>query len=204
MAYVQDVKTADPTHLESGKEVAYSPSDSQDEVEAIRAIAGLDKETERKLLRKLDIRIVPMVMWMYLMCFMDRGMTIHTPLPREDTVLTHHLSDHRQCPTLRHGRRLGHDGQRLPAVRVDSVRYLLCECLCVCRVCLRNVVLTLSAAFRGPLEHDHQTIQPFLVPGCTHRALGLGGDIHGFCAELGRIDCLPTTAWTTRGQVYRT
>lgn len=33
----------------------------------------LDKETERKLLRKLDIRIVPTLMWIYLMNMMDRG-----------------------------------------------------------------------------------------------------------------------------------
>ena len=34
----------------------------------------LDPETKKRLIRKLDIRIVPMVMWMYLMSFMDRGM----------------------------------------------------------------------------------------------------------------------------------
>lgn len=37
----------------------------------------VDAETEKKLLRKLDIRIIPMVMWIYLMNFMDRG--ISTP-----------------------------------------------------------------------------------------------------------------------------
>jgi hypothetical protein len=33
----------------------------------------VDEETEKKLIRKLDLRIIPMVMWMYLMSFMDRG-----------------------------------------------------------------------------------------------------------------------------------
>ena len=33
----------------------------------------VDKMTERKLLSKLDKRIVPVIMWMYLMNFMDRG-----------------------------------------------------------------------------------------------------------------------------------
>lgn len=33
----------------------------------------VDAETEKKLLRKLDIRIIPFIMWMYLMNFMDRG-----------------------------------------------------------------------------------------------------------------------------------
>ncbi|KAJ4312922.1 hypothetical protein N0V84_009691 [Fusarium piperis] len=32
----------------------------------------VDKETERRLLRKLDIRIIPCVMWIYLMNMMDR------------------------------------------------------------------------------------------------------------------------------------
>jgi len=33
---------------------------------------GVDKETEKRLLRKLDLRIIPMVCWIYLMNFMDR------------------------------------------------------------------------------------------------------------------------------------
>lgn len=37
-------------------------------------------EVERRLLRKLDIRIVPMVMWIYLMNFMDRGKQFRTVL----------------------------------------------------------------------------------------------------------------------------
>ena len=34
----------------------------------------VDEETERRLLRKLDMRIIPMICWIYLMNFMDRGM----------------------------------------------------------------------------------------------------------------------------------
>lgn len=33
----------------------------------------VDAETERRLLRKLDVRIIPMLCWVYLMNFMDRG-----------------------------------------------------------------------------------------------------------------------------------
>lgn len=33
----------------------------------------VDRATERAVLRKLDYRIVPMVMWVYLMNMMDRG-----------------------------------------------------------------------------------------------------------------------------------
>jgi hypothetical protein len=52
------------------------PSDiSQSEVEDATPpdVAVVDKLTERKLMAKLDRRIVPMVMWIYLMNFMDRG-----------------------------------------------------------------------------------------------------------------------------------
>lgn len=35
----------------------------------------VDKMRERQILRKLDFRIVPMVMWCYLMNMMDRGKT---------------------------------------------------------------------------------------------------------------------------------
>jgi hypothetical protein len=33
----------------------------------------VDRATERAVLRKLDYRIVPMIMWVYLMNMMDRG-----------------------------------------------------------------------------------------------------------------------------------
>jgi hypothetical protein len=33
----------------------------------------VDAATEKRLLRKLDIRIIPMICWIYLMNFMDRG-----------------------------------------------------------------------------------------------------------------------------------
>lgn len=57
------------------------PSDlSHDELESAGTPVVVDKMTERKLMRKLDLRIVPMVMWIYLMNFMDRGKTSRIPL----------------------------------------------------------------------------------------------------------------------------
>lgn len=56
----------------------------------------VDPETEKRLLRKLDLRIVPMVMWIYLMNFMDRGMKVTTHL----TSVSDHDSQHRKCPPL--------------------------------------------------------------------------------------------------------
>lgn len=34
----------------------------------------VDAETEKRLLKKLDRRIIPCICWIYLMNFMDRGM----------------------------------------------------------------------------------------------------------------------------------
>lgn len=42
----------------------------------------VDITTERAILRKLDLRIVPMVMWVYLMNMMDRGMDPFFVLPK--------------------------------------------------------------------------------------------------------------------------
>ncbi|KAM5344172.1 hypothetical protein ACJ41O_012709 [Fusarium nematophilum] len=52
-------------------------SDSKGKVEGLETAPGenvefVDKATERAVLRKLDYRIVPMVMWVYLMNMMDR------------------------------------------------------------------------------------------------------------------------------------
>ncbi|OAL02095.1 MFS general substrate transporter [Phaeosphaeriaceae sp. SRC1lsM3a] len=49
-----------------------TPPARVEDVEKIGTSAAVDKETEKMLLKKLDIRIIPMVCWIYLMNFMDR------------------------------------------------------------------------------------------------------------------------------------
>ena len=49
-----------------------TPPMKTEDVEMIGSSTAVDKETEARLLRKLDIRIIPMVCWIYLMNFMDR------------------------------------------------------------------------------------------------------------------------------------
>ena len=44
-----------------------------EDVEAAGSLQTVDPATEAKLIRKLDIRIIPMLCWIYLMNFMDRG-----------------------------------------------------------------------------------------------------------------------------------
>ena len=50
-----------------------SSSGNVETVEDIPPLEIVDKHIERGVLRKLDYRIVPMVMWVYLMNMMDRG-----------------------------------------------------------------------------------------------------------------------------------
>ena len=50
-----------------------SPVDQHPHVEKTGTAAGVDAEVEKQLLKKLDRRIIPMICWIYLMNFMDRG-----------------------------------------------------------------------------------------------------------------------------------
>lgn len=62
------------------KEVSPSPPKDGGDWKLEHAEAGdppppVSPEEERRLLRKLDVRIIPMICWVYLMNFMDRGIT---------------------------------------------------------------------------------------------------------------------------------
>ncbi|KAF2021639.1 hypothetical protein BU24DRAFT_417277 [Aaosphaeria arxii CBS 175.79] len=48
-----------------------------DTVENAGSSLAVDLETEKRLMQKLDRRIIPMICWIYLMNFMDRGMWCH-------------------------------------------------------------------------------------------------------------------------------
>ncbi|SCO91032.1 related to putative tartrate transporter [Fusarium oxysporum] len=64
-------------HQEPARPNSSSGSDMKAEARGIEEARGenyeyVDKQTERAILRKLDYRIIPMVMWVYLMNMMDR------------------------------------------------------------------------------------------------------------------------------------
>lgn len=59
-------------NMSSDSDQEKHPQTPVPEVEDIGTTTVVDKKTERKLMRKLDVRIIPMIMWMYLMNFMDR------------------------------------------------------------------------------------------------------------------------------------
>jgi len=50
-----------------------TPPVKTEDVERNGASSVVDAATEARILRKLDIRIIPMICWIYLMNFMDRG-----------------------------------------------------------------------------------------------------------------------------------
>jgi hypothetical protein len=60
----------------SDSDIPGTPPTRTEDVEKIGTSAVIDKETEKRLLRKLDMRIIPMICWIYLMNFMDRGITV--------------------------------------------------------------------------------------------------------------------------------
>lgn len=64
-----------PTPLEAENGGVSTPSEKlgEDKIENVDAPRWIGKEEEARLIKKLDRRIVPMMVWMYLMSFMDRG-----------------------------------------------------------------------------------------------------------------------------------
>lgn len=60
-------------YSDNEKENPGTASPGEIEIENVGGTSeAVDNMTERKLMRKLDYRIIPMIMWMYLMNFMDR------------------------------------------------------------------------------------------------------------------------------------
>lgn len=63
------------TDLENNSSSTNTEKASQEQLENTPKIHArhVDEKEEKRLMRKLDRRIVPMMVWMYLMSFMDRG-----------------------------------------------------------------------------------------------------------------------------------
>lgn len=70
----------------------------------VRPRRVVSAEEERRLMQKLDRRIIPMVCWIYLMNFMDRGECCGRPCPPAALVANPEpaASRHRQCAPVRH------------------------------------------------------------------------------------------------------
>jgi hypothetical protein len=70
---------------EKGSDSSLAPPTKVEDVERSAATDEIDPADEARVLRKLDIRIVPMICWIYLMNFMDRGVS---SLSADKTFLT--------------------------------------------------------------------------------------------------------------------
>lgn len=58
---------------EKGSDSSMTPPTKVEDIESSGVEDEIDAATEARVLRKLDVRIVPMLCWIYLMNFMDRG-----------------------------------------------------------------------------------------------------------------------------------
>jgi hypothetical protein len=100
-----------------------TPPTRIEDVEKIGASVAIDKETEKKLLRKLDVRIIPMICWIYLMNFMDRG--------EYSTFCSLYCTDcnseYWECSALPPGTRPQHAGQPVSACCFAAVRHICCK-----------------------------------------------------------------------------
>lgn len=63
-----------PHHERPGSPSSKVEADQLENGRGPPAVEPVDPEVEKRIMRKLDKRIVPMVMWVYLMNMMDRGM----------------------------------------------------------------------------------------------------------------------------------
>lgn len=61
---------------EKGSDSSLAPPTKVEDVERSAASDEIDAAAEARVIRKLDLRIVPMICWIYLMNFMDRGLSI--------------------------------------------------------------------------------------------------------------------------------
>lgn len=118
---------------DSDKEKPFDPevkTSSPREVENAGTTEVVDKMTERKLMAKLDRRIIPMIMWMYLVNFMDRGMSLIniTLLKTRERIIAKSFcvsSCHWKRSIVRHGRRSEFDGGAISDCCFCAVYHLL-------------------------------------------------------------------------------
>lgn len=83
MPFFKGLSSTDPAPVSAPADESGSTSPAEkiitDKNENVAEKKVVSKEEEARLIKKLDIRIVPMMVWMYLMSFMDRGKSC-TPL----------------------------------------------------------------------------------------------------------------------------
>jgi hypothetical protein len=135
-----------------------TPPAKIEDVELIGASTIVDKETEKRLLRKLDLRIIPMVCWIYLNNFIDRV----------------NIGNARLYWLERDLNMAGNQFQL--AVSLLFVTYVVSQA-----VRLLGYELTLPTDFRNTVEYDYQEAPTCALPDRTCLLLGHGGYVKRLC-----------------------
>jgi hypothetical protein len=149
-----------------------TPPMKTEDVEMIGSSMAVDKETERRLLKKLDVRIIPMVCWIYLMNFMDRVNIGNAKLYWLE-------------------RDLGMSGNQYQlAVSLLFVTYV------VSRIETHFVTITYRFLdLRDAVKHDHQENATCTIPCWSRFLLGSRGYFQCICQQLCSTCGLQTAAW---------
>jgi len=128
--------------------------------------AGLSLEEraaiDRRLVRKLDWRLIPWLTFLYLICFLDRYAT--TALVVRHTRLTKPKYQHRQCQNRRPTIGSAHDQRTIQCNPLHFLRLLLC--------------------LRTPHQCSPQALAPEYLSAADH---GFLGHCHGHHGSLPRL-----------------
>ncbi len=147
-------------------------SASQKEIESLPVI---DHVAENKLVRKLDLMIVPPVMLLYLFSFLDRVSQVHHsqwPLPNSLP------GEHRECTLIR-----DRGGSRSRQGQISNS----------CLASLRYV-----CAVRNTFKPGHQEVSSVSLDRRYHRRLGHCCNIDRPCSKLWRLDRCQIDSWSIR------
>ena len=116
-----------------------------------------DVQENKRLNRRLDLRVLPLCCWVYLLNFLDRGM-LPSPLPHQD-LIANTPRQHWQCPSAQRRDRRRHAPENRPYaswLRTDS-----------------DAVLRRLCRLRDPQQLGHETLHP-PIHVARHPALRMG------------------------------
>jgi len=150
------------------KSITSSVGAEEIEFEDGRPDLYIDPEAEKRLVRKLDWRLIPWLCLLYLISFLDRtniGNAIILGLGKDLNM---------------------NNDQFLMTLTIFFITYSLFGIAAFC------VPVSL---FRGSVQHLPQKVQAtYLAPG-HHDHLGCNAPLDGFCQKLWRTASCPCLAW---------
>lgn len=102
--------------------------DPRQEPDEVSSAPTLDEEKrERVLIWKIDLHVLPVVVFLYLFSFLDRGAWVRSPLSMDTELTLYPGSEYRQCSVVWVRRGPWPGRGPVPGGRV----YPLCDILCM-------------------------------------------------------------------------